>query len=37
MDILKNDVIAILSGKNNSQSARNGQFSPGTDKKFILK
>ena len=27
MDILKNDVKAILSGKINSKSARNGQFS----------
>ena len=36
MDILKNDVIAILSEKVNSISARNGQstFPVGPDKQF---
>ena len=39
MDILKNDVIAILSEKINSKLARNGQSStspPGSDKQISL-
>ena len=39
MDILKNDVIAILSEKINSKLARNGQsstFPPGPDKQITL-
>ena len=40
MDILKNDVITILSEKVNSKSARNGQYSkfqPGLDKQIIIR